>query len=275
MHTNKLRSQEVKWNFLLILSFSYYFSCILLPLKVFKLWVYVVINKKKKLPLQNFQQPTNKYKFSDWSWRHHHWQFWKWFSQLQVQASHWNLIVFSHQCHADSPLWWRMPACLGPWSLATRSMPCSATTVNRVLSRDAPPQYNAGPTANGTYPESPAQAVSTHVLGTLVHNHEAAQHFQVFLLLGLCFVSSAATYHKSFTLRRRNNQNNDQQTRLYHHHIHYSKSHQEHHQNQEQHQSYSVFKSLWKPHSPEQQREKRHQQVQTHNEQQIRHWLAL
>lgn len=41
----------------------------------------------KKLPLQNFQQATNKYTFSDCSWRHHHRQLWKWYSQLQVQSS--------------------------------------------------------------------------------------------------------------------------------------------------------------------------------------------
>lgn len=196
----------------------------------------------------------------------------------QLQVHHTVKSLFSLQSHAGSPLWWGMLACLGPWSPATRSIPCSAITVNRVSSRDTPPLYVAGPTANGTPPKSPAQAVSTHLLGTCVLNHEAAQHFAMFSLHSLSSVSSAATYHKSFTLRRRNNQNNDQQNRHHNHHIHHSKSHQEHNQNQEQQQSYDIFKSLWEPlHSLGQQlqREKRHQQVQSHNKHQIRHWLAL
>ncbi|KAM9338728.1 versican core protein [Symphorus nematophorus] len=79
--------------------------------------------------------------------------------------------------------------------------------------------------------------------------------------------TSPATYHKSFTLRRRNNQNNGQQNRHYNDHIHHTKSQQKHNQNQEQQQSYNFFQSVWKGF----QREKRHQQVQTHNQDQMRH----
>lgn len=74
-----------------------------------------------------------------------------------------HLLVFCHQSHAGSPLWWRTLVSLGPWSLATRSTPCCVITVNRASSRDSPPLYAAGPTANGTSPKSPAQAVSTPV----------------------------------------------------------------------------------------------------------------
>ena len=85
-----------------------------------------------------------------------------------------HLLVLYHQSHAGSPLWWRTLVSLGPWSLATRSTLCCVITVNRASSRDSPPLYAAGPTANGTSPKSPAQAVSTPVEEVL--NHEAVQH---------------------------------------------------------------------------------------------------
>nr|XP_046231049.1 versican b [Scatophagus argus] len=83
--------------------------------------------------------------------------------------------------------------------------------------------------------------------------------------------TSPATYHKSFTLRRRNNQSIDQQIRLHNHHINHAKSHQKPNQNQEQQQSYDFLQGLWKPRGEQLQREWRHQQVQTHHEDQIRH----
>ncbi|XP_070781162.1 versican core protein [Enoplosus armatus] len=80
--------------------------------------------------------------------------------------------------------------------------------------------------------------------------------------------TSPATYHKSFTLRRRN----EQQNRHHNQHVHHTKTHQKHHQ--EQPQSYSVFQRFWNPFQSQVQdplREKRHPQVQTQNEDQMRH----
>uniref|UniRef100_A0A3B4TR55 Versican core protein-like n=1 Tax=Seriola dumerili TaxID=41447 RepID=A0A3B4TR55_SERDU len=83
---------------------------------------------------------------------------------------------------------------------------------------------------------------------------------------------SPATYHNSFTLRRHGNQNNEQQSRHYNHHVHHSKSHQKHSQNQEQQrQSYNILQSLWNPFQNRVQREKREPQVQTQNQDPIRH----
>ncbi|XP_044030322.1 versican b [Siniperca chuatsi] len=82
--------------------------------------------------------------------------------------------------------------------------------------------------------------------------------------------TSPATYHKSFTLRRHNNQNNEQPNRRYNQHIHHTQSHQKHSQNQEQQQSYNIFQSLLMPFQ-KQWREKRQPQVQTQNEDQMRH----
>lgn len=113
---------------------------------------------------------------------------------------------------------------------------------------------------------------------TGVHNHEGVQPAEYFIFNTHSSVSSAATYHKSFTLRRRNNQNSDQQNRHYNHHIHHTRDHQGHNDNQEQRQSYNIFQSFWKPlHSPDQQpqREKRHQKVQIHKQHHIGHWLDL
>ncbi|XP_035524484.1 LOW QUALITY PROTEIN: versican core protein-like [Morone saxatilis] len=79
--------------------------------------------------------------------------------------------------------------------------------------------------------------------------------------------TTPATYHRSVSLRHRNNQNNEQQNRHYNNHVHHSSSHQKQNQEEQQQQSYSLLQNLWKSF----QREKRHQQVQTHNEDQMRH----
>lgn len=109
--------------------------------------------------------------------------------QTIVKISCWTPVELSHQFHAGSPPWWRMLACSGPWSLTTKSIPCSAITANRVSSRDTPPLYVAGQMANGTPPKSPAQAVSTHLWGTSVHNPEAVQPVVDFTFNTLVFHS--------------------------------------------------------------------------------------
>ncbi|XP_068609259.1 versican core protein [Brachionichthys hirsutus] len=79
-----------------------------------------------------------------------------------------------------------------------------------------------------------------------------------------------ATYHKSVPFLRRINQNDRQHNQRYGNHVHHAKTHQS--PNEEE--SFSIFQSLWKAFQRREdtlQREKRHQQVQTHAEDQMRH----
>ncbi|XP_073333665.1 neurocan core protein-like [Pagrus major] len=83
--------------------------------------------------------------------------------------------------------------------------------------------------------------------------------------------TSPATYHKSFTLRRRNSQNNEQQYWHHKHHIN-PKSHQKNNHNLGHGQSFNIFRSKpFQTQVEKPQREKRHQQVQTHAEDHMRH----
>lgn len=82
---------------------------------------------------------------------------------------------------------------------------------------------------------------------------------------------SAVNYHKSYILRRRNNHNSDQQNWRLNHHVHrYFRSHQEPGDNQEQTYDVEPLQDV----DQELQREKRHQKVAKHSEQEETHWLA-
>lgn len=149
-----------------------------------------------------------------------------------------------------------------------RSTPFSATTANRVWSRDTPPPYVAAPTANGTFPELRAQAVSTRAFSFF--NWQAAHQVTV-----AHPAPSAVTYHKSLILRRRNNQNADQQNWRFNHHVHrHFRSHQEPGERQEQMYNMDVMEPFQDA-EQELQREKRHQKVQKSREQEETHWLAF
>lgn len=160
-----------------------------------------------------------------------------------------------------------MLVCSGPSSPATRSIPFSATTANRVWFRDTPPPYVAAPTANGTFPELRAQAVSTRAFSFF--NWKAAHQVTV-----AHPAPSAVTYHKSLILRRRNNQNADQQNWRFNRHVHrHFRSHQELGERQEQMYDMDVMEPFQDA-EQELQREKRHQKVQKSREQEEAHWLA-
>lgn len=229
---------------------------------------------KKSFHCKTFQQPTSKYKFSDCPWTHHHRQFWKWWHLAATGASHSEISVFpSVSCGQppvvkDARLFGAMKPRYEINSLLRYH--CKQGFIQRHT-----PTIRCR--ANGQW-DTPKVTCTSREYSSFRNLCLESWGCTAFSLHSLSSVSSAATYHKSFTLWRRNNQNNDQQNRHHNHHIHHSKSHQEHNQNHEQQQSYDVFQSLWEPlHSLGQklQREKRHQQVQTHNKHQIRHWLAL
>ncbi|XP_060890236.1 versican core protein-like, partial [Labrus mixtus] len=74
---------------------------------------------------------------------------------------------------------------------------------------------------------------------------------------------SPATFHKSLTLRRRTDQNTEQQNRPYNQHVHHTKTPQIHNPKPEEPRSYNFFQRLF-------QRAKRHEEVQTHSEEQMR-----
>lgn len=85
------------------------------------------------------------------------------------------------------------------------------------------------------------------------------------------FPPSAVNYHKSYILRRRNNQNSDQQNWRLNYHVHrHFRTHQEPGDNQEQTYDMEPFRDA----EQELQREKRHQKVANHSEQEETHWLG-
>lgn len=149
-----------------------------------------------------------------------------------------------------------------------RSTPCSAITASRVWYRDTSPPYVAMPTANGTYPEWRAQAVSTRGFFFV------SKRIFRWCIGWLFSPPSAVNYHKSYILRRRYNQNGDQQNWRLNHHVHrHFRSHQEPGENQEQTYDMDVMEPF-RGAEQELQREKRHQKVAKHSEQEETHWLA-
>lgn len=78
--------------------------------------------------------------------------------------------------------------------------------------------------------------------------------------------SLAASYHKSFMLRR----GNEQHRRLYNYHLHHLGSHREEQQQQSQDDIQSLLRPYFSPVSQE--REKRHPQLQAHQQENTRHW---